>query len=44
MIKLKSENHRKEDYQMRMKSIEEGKAVKKVKLKECKVICIKVKT
>ncbi len=29
---------------MRMKSIEEGKEVKRAKLKECKVICIKVKT
>lgn len=29
---------------MRMKSIEESKAVKRAKLKECKAICIKVKT
>ncbi len=29
---------------MRAKNIEESKAVKKAKLKECEVVCIKVKT
>lgn len=29
---------------MRMKSIEESNAVKNAELKECKIICIRVKT